>query len=201
MGYEFEHQEIVKIVPMRDSVPIYALAAGDVLLGTEILNLARVQIAQQQHSVTASEVSEIVRAAYQRVRLINIIQRELEPRGLTLENYYGAQQGLAPQVVQIVDQTMSQSDAGVEFIIAGPGETGFTLHTVTNPGVLSDHTPIGYCAIGSGAPHAMYSLIEASYKQALDKTAVQELVLNAKARSEVAPGVGSGTKTVVTEEE
>ncbi len=199
MGYEFEHQEITKIVQMQESIPIYALAAGDVLLATEMLNLARIQLLQQQHTVTASEVAEIVRSAYQRVRLINVVQRELEPRGLTLENYYGAQQGLAPQIVQMIDHALSQADAGVELIVAGPTESEFTLHTVTNPGVSSDHTPIGYCAIGSGAPHAMYSLIEASYKHSLDKAEVEDLVLKAKARSEVAPGVGSETRTVIAE--
>lgn len=199
IGYEFEHQEISKIVPITDQASIYVLAAGDVLLGTEILNDAKVRIQQQQHAVTASEATEIVRAAYQQARLINIVQRELEPRGLSLDSYYAAHQALAPQVLQIVDQAMSQADAGVEFIIAGRDEDEYTLHTVMNPGVTSDHTPLGYCAIGSGAPHAMYSLIEASYKQSLGKPEVEELVRNAKTRSEVAPGVGSGTQIQTTE--
>lgn len=33
IGYEFEHQEITKIVPITDPASIYVLAAGDVLLG------------------------------------------------------------------------------------------------------------------------------------------------------------------------
>ncbi|MCY4448915.1 MAG: hypothetical protein OXE02_08750 [Chloroflexi bacterium] len=198
IGYEFEHQEIPKIVPMAASVPIYALAAGDVLLGTEILNIARVQIQQQQHTVTAAEAVEAIRVVYQRVRLLNIVQRELEPRGLTLDSYYGNHQALAPQVLQIVDQAMSQADIGVEFIVAGPGEgSAYTIHTVSNPGTTNDHTPIGYCAIGSGAPHAMYSLIEAPYKHSLGSAEVKELVHQAKARSEVAPGVGSETQVQV----
>lgn len=199
IGYEFEHQEITKIVPLTEQSSIYALAAGDVLLGTVILNAAKVSIQQLQHAVTASEATEIVRAIYQQVRLVNIVQRELEPRGLSLETYYNNHQGLAPQVLQIVDQAMSQTDVGVEFIIAGSDEDGYAIHTVVNPGVKSDHTPIGYCAIGSGAPHAMYSLIEASYKHTLGRDEVKELVRNAKTRSEVAPGVGSGTQIQITE--
>lgn len=168
-------------------------------LGTEILNVAKVRVQQQQHTATASEATEVVRAAYQQARLINIVQKELEPRGLSLESYYNGHQGLAPQVLQIVDQALSQTDVGVEFIVAGRDDDGYTIHTVTNPGVASDHTPIGYCAIGSGAPHAMYSLIEASYKQSLGKAEVEKLVRNAKTRSEVAPGVGSGTQIQITE--
>ena len=184
---------------MTDPASIYVLTAGDVLLGTEILNNAKLRIQLQPHAVTASEATEIVRVVYQQARLMNIVQRELEPRGLSLESYYNAHQGLAPQVLQIVDQAMSQADAGVEFIIAGRNEDEYTIHTVVNPGVASDHTPIGYCAIGSGAPHAMYSLIEASYKHSLGKAEVEELVRNAKIRSEVAPGVGSGTQIQSTE--
>ena len=122
IGYEFEHQEITKIVPMTDPASIYVLTAGDVLLGTEILNNAKLRIQQQTHAVTASEATEIVRVVYQQARLMNIIQRELEPRGLSLESYYSSHQGLAPQVLQLVDQAMSQTDAGVEFIIAGRNE-------------------------------------------------------------------------------
>lgn len=198
-GYEFEHQEITKIIAIDgDQRSIYTLAAGDVLLGTEILNIARTDIQQLQRTVTATEAAEIVRVAYQKVRLVKIAQRELEPRGLSLDNYYDRQQGLSPQVVQIVDQALSQTDVGVEFIIAGSGEAGYTIHTVSNPGTTSDHTPIGYCAIGSGPPHAMYSLIEASYKRSLGKKEVEDLVRKAKTRSEVAPGVGSETQVQVT---
>ena len=198
IGYEFEHQEITKIVPMDGDCSIYALAAGDVLLGTEILDFAKMQIQQQQRTVTATETAEIVRSVYQQVRLRNIAQRELEPRGLDLDSYYNRHQGLAPQVLQMVDQAMSQTNVGVEFIIAGPGENGYTIHTVVNPGVTADHTPIGYWAIGSGAPHAMYFLIEASYNRSLSKEEVERLVCKAKTRSEVAPGVGAATQIETT---
>lgn len=198
IGYEFEHQEIAKIVPVDgDRASIYALSAGDVLLATEILDLARARIQEQQRAVTAAEAAECVRGAYQFVRLTKIAQSQLEPRGLDFENYYNRQQHLSPQVLQIIDQAMSQLDAGVEFIVAGPGLDGYTLHTVVNPGLTNDHTPLGYCSIGSGAPHAMYSLIEASYKRSIGEDEVVDLVTRAKSRSEVAPGVGSQTQIEV----
>ena len=203
MGYEFEHQGITKIVPMAgDPVSTYALAAGDVLLGTEILNIAKVRIQQQfeqQGFITALETAELVRSAYQQVRLATIVQRELEPRGLDLDTYYRNNQALSPQIVQIIDQALTQSDIGVEVIVAGPSNASlYTIHTISNPGILRDYTPIGYGAIGSGAPHAMYSLIEAPYKSSSDKEKVTEIVNKAKKRSEVAPGVGSGTQMLVT---
>ncbi len=202
MGYEFEHQEITKIVPMGGNpTSTYALAAGDVLLGTEILSIARVRVQQQleqQDTITAIETAELIRSTYQQARLTAIIQKELEPRGLDLESYYRNNQALSPQIVQMIDQALSQSDMGVEIIVAGPSNTSkYSIYAIVNPGTLMDYTPIGYCAIGSGAPHAMYSLIEASYKSSLDREAVQSIVNQAKKRSQVAPGVGLETKLVV----
>ena len=55
---------------------------------------------------------------------------------------------------------------------------------------------IGYAAIGTGAPHAMYSLIDAGYKKSMSKEKVEEMLRQAKKRSEVAPGVGGQTKIV-----
>ena len=59
--------------------------------------------------------------------------------------------------------------------------------------MVTAHIPIGHGAIGSGAPHALYSLIEAGYRSAMPKDEVIELVTKAKTRSEVAPGVGRDT--------
>ena len=82
-------------------------------------------------------------------------------------------------------------------LVVGPNGQSHTIHTVLNPGIILDNSSIGHGAIGSGAPHAMYSLIEGSYTPSLNRDKVQELVAGAKARSEVAPGVGTET-TIVT---
>ena len=199
IGYEFEHSEKTKIVELGGSDSVYALVAGDVLRGNEILNLARMQLIQQGR-VTASETAEIVRRAYQQVRLANIAQRELEPRGLDLNGYYGRHQQLSPQVVQIIDQALCSADLGVSILVAGSNgskEGTHTVHTILNPGTIYDNSSIGHGAIGTGAPHALYSLIENSYSASMSRDAVVNLVEQAKKRSEVAPGVGKKTTTVV----
>ena len=201
IGYEFEHQDISKIVAMDTEGSIYALAAGDVLIGTRILDLAKERIREHGGPITAVETAETIRAYYQFVRHQIVTQTVLEPRGLNLEGFYNKQQVLLPQIVQIIDQHLSEFDPGIDFIVAGPSAGGFTLHTVINPGVTIDHTPIGYCAIGSGAPHAMYSLIEAAYESSKGISDVKKLVEQAKTRSEVAPGVGSQTQTRLIPEE
>ena len=190
IGYEFEHQEDIKIIALDGADSVHVMIAGDVLRGNEILNVAKAQLSQREGGVTAPEATEIIRVAYQKVRLANVVQRELEPRGLDLNSYYGRQQQLAPQIVQMVDQAMCNGDLGVEMLVAGPNGESHTIHTILNPGATHDHTSIGHGAIGSGAPHALYSLIEASYRSSLSRDEVLKLVKGAKQRSEVAPGVG-----------
>ena len=82
-------------------------------------------------------------------------------------------------------------------LIAGATGHVYTIHTILNPGTIHDNSSIGHGAIGTGAPHALYSLIEDSYRSSMDKDLVIKLVKKAKKRSEVAPGVGQKT-TVLT---
>ena len=193
IGYEFEHDETTKMIKMREALDVYSLLAGDVLLGMEIINAAREQV-ESQEIASATMIAEMVRVAYQQKRLARVVKSELEPRGLSLQDYYNSQQRLLPQIVQIVDQALHQTNIDVEIIVAGPSGSQCSIHTIMNPGVDSDNSPIGYSAIGSGAPHAIYSLIEAPYKPSLSKEMVTEIVESAKKRSEVAPGVGSQTQ-------
>ena len=197
IGYEFEHQEDTKIVELTGANSTHALVAGDVLRGNEILKAAQADMAQRDGGVTASEAAEIIRGAYQKVRLANITHRELEPRGLDLNSYYGRHQQLSPQIVQMIDQAMCSVNLEVEMLVAGSNGGTHIIHTILNPGTIHDNSSIGHGAIGSGAPHALYSLIEGSYAPSLRKEEVIELVKQAKTRSEVAPGVGAQTTVVV----
>ena len=197
IGYEFEHEEDTKITRLLDTSSIRVLLAGDVLRGYEILGLARSQLAQKDGAIAVSEAAEVVRASYQKVRLTSIAQTELESRGLDLNSYYSMQQQLLPQIVQMIDNALSSSDLGVQLLIAGANGQSHSIYTVLNPGTIHDNGGIGHGAIGSGAPHALSSLIENSYTLSMPKEEVIDLVTKAKTRSEVAPGVGQQT-TIVT---
>ncbi len=89
IGYEFEHSENTKIVALNCNGSVRALIAGDVLRGNEILDAAQLKLALNEGGCTASEAAEAIRASYQEIRLSIIVRRELEPRGLDLNNYYG----------------------------------------------------------------------------------------------------------------
>ena len=201
IGYEFEHQENTKIVELAGANSTHALIAGDVLGGNEILKVAQVQMTQRDGSVSASEAAEIVRGAYQQVRLEKITHQELGSRGLDIDTYYGRHQQLSQPIVQMIDHAFCKGNFGVEMLVAGPNGGTHAIHTILNPGTIHDNSSIGHGAIGSGAPHALYSLIEDSYAASLSKKEVVTLVKKAKKRSEVAPGVGVETTIVVTPRE
>ena len=201
IGYEYEHKETNKIIPVDDACSIHALIAGDVLRGNEVVQQAKSDWEQQQGQPSASTMAELMRVAYQKVRLTAIVHTELEPRGLTMDAFYGRHQQLAPQVVQMIDNAMTQGDLGVQILIAGDNDGAQVIYTISNPGAMVDNTAIGYGATGSGASHALASLIEDGYGPSLPKEEVLKMVQQAKTRSEVAPGVGSETNTIVLPKE
>jgi len=196
IGYEFEREDVEKIVKINDSAPVYILISGDVLFANEVINKARQKVTEQGINV-ADGIAELLRDSYQNVRKMRIVRNELEPRGLTISTYYQSHKSILPQIIQLIDNAFKTYNPKVEFIVAGRNETSCHIFTIVNPGDTTCHDPIGYAAIGTGAPHTMYSLIESRYKKSLDKETVEKFVRQAKKRSEVAPGVGKGTKVVV----
>lgn len=194
IGYEFESDEVEKIIKI-DSPPVYVLISGDVVFANEVIENARGQIRNDGITNTAG-IAERIRQAYQKVRITHFAHNELESRGLSLDIYYKMHKNLLPQLIQVIDNTLREYNPKVEFIVAGKDESSCHIFSVMNPGNLSCFDCLGFAAIGSGAPHAIYSIIEAHYKKSLDKEAVEKIVSKAKERSEVAPGVGKGTNMI-----
>lgn len=199
IGYEFENEEVRKIVKVRDTAVAYLLTAGDVLFANEVLEAVRKDVDAKGVTATAV-IADLFREHYQKVRRKHIIRNELEPRGLSLESYYQGQQRLVKEVVMMIDNALKSSNPRTELIVAGFGEACCSVFSVMNPGDLFCHDAIGFAAVGSGAPHAVYSLIESGYKKSMDAKTVYELVEKAKKRSEVAPGVGNKTEIIIVPE-
>lgn len=196
IGYEFESSEVEKIIKINDSVVARALIAGDIIFANEVIEETRKQV-NSEGATAIDKIAELLRRSYQTIRRNHIVRKELEPRGLDLGTYYQNHQTLLPQLVQLIDNQFKTFNPRVEFIIAGKGESACHIYTVNNPGDLFCHDCVGYAAIGSGAPHAIYSLIDSDYKKSFDKEEAEKIIKKAKERSEVAPGVGEAV-TVVT---
>lgn len=195
IGYEFENEEIKKIIKVRETTVSYLLSAGDVLFANEVLEAVRKDV--DEKGITATPViAELFRKHYQAVRIQHIVRSELEPRGLTLASYYQSHQRLVQGVVMMIDNALTKGNPRTELVVAGFGESCCSVYSIINPGDLFCHDAIGFVAVGSGGPHAVYSLIESGYKKSMDAKTVYELVEKAKHRSEVAPGVGKGTEII-----
>ncbi len=195
IGYEFENEEVKKIIKVRETTVAYLLTAGDVLFANEVLEAVRKDV--DAKGITATPViAELFRQHYQNVRKQHIIRHELEPRGLTIDSYYQGHQRLNQTIVMMIDNALTKSNPRTELVIAGFGESSCNVFSIINPGDLFCHDAIGFVAVGSGGPHAVYSLIESGYKKSMDAKTVYDLVEKAKRRSEVAPGVGRGTEII-----
>jgi hypothetical protein len=195
IGYEFENEEVKKIIKVRETAVAYLLTAGDVLFANDVLEAVRKDVDIKGTTATPV-IAELFRQHYQNVRKQHIIRNELEPRGLTIESYYQGHQRLAQTVMMMIDNALKSSNPRTELIVAGFGESCCSVFSIMNPGDLFCHDAIGFAAVGSGAPHAVYSLIESGYKKSMDAKTVYGLVEKAKHRSEVAPGVGRGTEII-----
>lgn len=193
ISYEFETDDVKKIHPFLTKTVV--MTAGNALVAHEILSNARQIIdANSEKYDSVEEIANIIRDQYAAYRLGYVINKYLEPRGLSLQNYYDMQQRLVLGVVQEIENALVNEQIGVELIIAGHNskEEGH-IFTITHPGMITSHDAIGYVCVGSGAPHAMYHIIGSDYKRSMNKDNVEKLVLEAKKKSENAPGVGTET--------
>jgi hypothetical protein len=137
------------------------------------------------------EVAQIVREEYQEYRRNLLIQSMLEPRGLDLATYLANQQVLDPTLVREVDHQFAGYNMQLDILIAGHEENECHIHYITHPGIVYCSDAVGFACIGSGSPHATYHLIGEDYRKSLPVERVRELVIEAKRKSEKAPGVGT----------
>ena len=189
---EFEHA-MPKM--QQASTRAVAMTAGETLIGTRIAQEVAEALTGTPPVV---EIAHRLAAQYEAARAARMEQQLLAPRGLSLQSFYGAHASLNGQITLMIDQQMQQFNLGVEFLLAGADDTGAHIYSVQNPGRPEYlHDVIGYAAIGSGAIHALQSMIGFGHSPNAD---YQETVFRAyasKRRSEVAPGVGLDTDLAV----
>lgn len=196
---EFETQDVLKIFRIGETAIV--MSAGNALSAYEIIERAKSQVVNQQIG-KIDQVTEIVRRTYQDYRRQRVLERFLEPRGLSLDSYYASQQRMIPGVAQEIDSQLINYNLQVEMIITGCRE-GDECHlfTLTHPGISLLHDALGYASIGSGSPHVMYDFIGSDYRRAFPVKKVEEIVRSAKRKSEVAPGVGRQTELIILPED
>jgi len=194
ISLQYETDDVKKIYNLTDTCVV--LTAGNALHAHEIVQEAKKKV--ESNSVTSVEnMAEEIRISYQEYRLKCLASNVLEPRGLTLDEYYRKHQVLNIGLIQEIDKQLSQFNLGVELIVGGHNDQDCHLFSITNPGSLISHNSIGLACVGIGAPHATYYLIGSEYAKNKGVEEVRELVKQAKKKSEMAPGVGRQTTYMV----
>lgn len=191
---EFEHQ-IPKMVALSDASTV--LIAGDTLAGTSLANQVAAEL-RAGGGRPSSEVARNLADAYKNMRAQKVEETVLGPRGLSADNFYERHATLNPQITMMLDQQMAQFNLGVELLLAGVDGDSAHLFTVVNPGGdHAEHDVIGYAAIGSGAIHALQSMIGFEHHAGVPLAETVFHVYAAKRRAEVAPGVGPDTDLTI----
>ena len=190
IAYEFENDETNKIYPLCQNS--YAMFAGNMMFGAAIVELAKAQI-DSLGIGNVSGVATSVRNAYTDYRSRFIEQVHLAPRGLSLDSYHQRHNFLNGGLIQVIDNAMIGENIGVEFIVVGPSNAGFGIYIVSHPGIAICMDAIGFCALGSGEPHATFSLMGSLYRKSVKQQEAEKLVTQAMKMSEAAPGVGKET--------
>lgn len=193
---EFEH-DVPKILKVTDKVVI--LMAGDAISGSR---LARgVDSAFPNVAPSVITVAEQAASLYAELRDKKIEADIFRPRGLTRQQFYEKGTAMPQQIVFGLDQEVKAANLGVEILIAGVDDSGSQLHVVGNPGgAYHDMRQIGFHAIGSGALHALQSLIGYGHTGTRPLADSVFSVYAAKRRAESAPGVGHDTDMAIITE-
>lgn len=118
----------------------------------------------------------------------------LRPLGYTLGRFQkvGLQQ-LGSDTFSRLLYSIERQTLDVEFLVAGFEKDDAHLFTVKSPGTISNYTPLGFWAIGSGQTNALGSMFNAGNLVFSDIASTIYRVCEAKFNSESAIGIGKKT--------
>jgi 20S proteasome alpha/beta subunit len=193
---EFEHT-----VPKAHTLTshVLCLIAGDALQGVRVAKETASQCSP--HIASVEDLAGLVAQTYCARRLAEAETRVLSTRGLNMHMFYQMHQQMVGQIVVALDNQIANFDLGIELLVAGVDDAGGHIFDISNPGGQETCLdPIGFHAIGSGALHAIQSMIEFRHSPSSSLPETMFRVFASKRRAEVAPGVGSDTDIAVITE-
>jgi hypothetical protein len=191
MNIEFEHDRS-KISRLTETC--VALNAGDALLAHEILRTIEGLL---QPQLDVDSLGNALVDSYRSARQ-GRIEETLRAVGLTFASFLadGLKQ-LGPIFPNMVQQIQAMN-ANTELLLAGFTTKGEArIGFIHNPGALRWYDPMGFHAIGSGAMHAVLSLISSGHSASLSLERAAFQVYAAKRSAEAAPGVGRATDLLI----
>lgn len=187
--YQYEQEDVNKIYHLTDNKIV--LLAGTIQHAFAILENTKKKVGAN----TTKKLNEVVvelKKQYDEYRNCWLEEGILKPRGLTLQEYYQNHAKYQPTFTQGIDQQIATSKFDVEFIVVGYEDNNwhvFLLQSNLHPQLK---TTEGYTTIGTGGPHATYSMLDLEYSKSKSLSDVRAIVERAKNKAEKSPGVGKG---------
>src|ERR1700728_2840205 len=145
-------------------------------------------------AITEDSVGRAFAEAYQAVRRMHAQDEVLSPFGVTFEQFRSDGPRIFGDSYREVASELAQIDLGCQFLLAGFDRDGDGhILTIENPGVIRNHDPVGFWAIGSGANSALGILFSHSMRGDLPLARVLYHICEAKFMAESALGVRKHT--------
>lgn len=179
-----------------------ALLAGDMQVHAAVVpktmarlrDLVRDRDPQRLTVQESAEAYALEFAYYRRT----LAEREiLVPRGWDFERFARLQATLPHYQVQEIDARLSAHALNASAIIAGLDHTGAHIYNVRDPGVAESFNTPFFACIGSGSDIATSQFMLAKFEKRWPLSKALWLTFSAKARAEVAGGVGPQTDLIV----
>jgi hypothetical protein len=170
-----------------------AMSAGDALAADEICLQTKAKLAPLKDcDVVATAKASL--DSYIQFRQDIAEQRYLRPIGYDWPRFheYGQRQ-MPPQIYMSVLQQLGSLDLGCDLLLAGFIGDKARMASISSPGMLRWVDGMEFYAIGSGAQHAITSILLAGYSTCWDESRAVAEVYAAKRNAERAPGVGNVT--------
>jgi hypothetical protein len=189
---EFEDAKIMPLFHEHNPGNWVVGLSGDVSHATEVLGALRL-LQDRLEGYDWHDIQDLLEKSYRRIRMEKVEGEVLAPRGWTLDRFQGEGAKLLPPATYAsIDTRISIYDLGASLIVGGFGTDGLPfILTVRNPGIVTDHTKLGFWCIGSGSTLAQSSLFSRNYSWSFSVEKAAYLVYEAKKNSERATGVGT----------
>lgn len=190
---EFEHA-LPKMEKLSNSC--VALTAGSALAHTELFKHTKTEI-NEISNPSISLITKNIKEKFVAQRVNRAEELFLKPRGLNLDMFYQNQSMLAPDTIIRLDSQISSTILELEILVCGIDEEGCHVHYILDPGISECYDSLGYCAIGSGAIHAMSNFIFNDFSPLMPLNKAIYTVFEGKKIAESSPGVGTVTDMVL----
>lgn len=168
-----------------------ALTSGNALAYTELFDSVRYVI-EKDNIEPVKSIVEVITENYQKLRKKKILEVILYPLDFdSFDSFYSRHNILHHNVVFDIQGKINDFKYGLSILLGGLSGGFSHIYVIDDPGFSVSYNALGFCSIGSGAPHALTTLIARECHPEKDIEEVLLIVYDAKKVSEKAPGVGS----------